>query len=476
MAVPLCPAGIISRLDTIVADLFVLHVALRCVENMAHVMGPPASDVHLPSSGPAPREHSSGGRRRSTGSNNRTTYAKTWAEDVQKYHAAKSVLPWLPEQQKPVKHVTRYEKSREEREYDIVLGRFREEDKEQGYQQREGVELKRTLEKGRRFHTITNAPMYPGAKDPTDKHPVPHPYRKKSAAEYNIVTNIPHNGTNGPPPSTTASPSRKPYREFNILTNKYHDRNDDRFEQEAAQAKRIAAQKYFKTRTFDPVRITYVDEDREKEFLVRRHEEQQTHGKDRVLMLPPREQFSEGRLYNILSQRVINSAKLATMNEKDQRVLNKIKKTAYETKMREVGENQQARETDLCLNRYAHERHIQSYVHGYDVLSNQPYAGRDAKPIVHSRTHEQLTAWQTIESGLMVSNRIAPKSSPAAAVAATRPPSNRKSRLIDARDVHTGEKASNILIVDQASDTSQSLKMSRPPEASAVRTSGFQDE
>lgn len=68
---------------------------------------------------------------------------------------------------------------------------------------------------------ITNAPMYPGAKDPTDKQPVPHPYRKKSAAEYNIVTNIPYNGTSGAPPSTTASPSRRPYREFNILTNKY---------------------------------------------------------------------------------------------------------------------------------------------------------------------------------------------------------------------------------------------------------------
>jgi hypothetical protein len=59
------------------------------------------------------------------------------------------VLPWLPEQQKPVKHVTRYEKSREEREYNIVLGRFREEDKELSYQHREGVQLKRALEKGR---------------------------------------------------------------------------------------------------------------------------------------------------------------------------------------------------------------------------------------------------------------------------------------------------------------------------------------
>jgi hypothetical protein len=68
---------------------------------------------------------------------------------------------------------------------------------------------------------ISNAPMYPGAKDPTDKQPVAHPYRKKSAAEYNIVTNIPHNDSSVQAPSTSGSPSRKPFREFNILTNKY---------------------------------------------------------------------------------------------------------------------------------------------------------------------------------------------------------------------------------------------------------------
>jgi hypothetical protein len=161
-----------------------------------------------------------------------------------------------------------------------------------------------------------------------------------------------------------------------------------------------------------------VDEDREKDFVARRQQQQQVHGKDRVLLLPPREQFSEGRLYNILNQRVINSAKLATMLEKDQRALNKMKTTAYETKMREVGENQQAQETDLCLNRYAHERHIQSHVHGFDVVSNQPYAGRDAKPIVHPRTHAPLPAWQTLESGLLVNNKIAPK--PASTPAGTR--------------------------------------------------------
>ncbi|KAF4321973.1 hypothetical protein BBO99_00003283 [Phytophthora kernoviae] len=220
---------------------------------------------------------------------------------------------------------------------------------------------------------INNEPMYPGAKDPKEKQKQ-HPNLKASGAEYNIVTNMPlaSAGTSSTVPSSSDTSFRRPVREFNILTNKYHDRHEDRFEQEAAQAKRLAAQKYFKTRAFDPIRITYTDEGREKEFLARRQKEEQEHGKDRVLLLPPREQFSEGRVYNILNQHVINPAKLDAMHEKDQRALNKMQKTAFEKRMHKVGETIETRETNLCLNRFAHERHTESQVHGYDVLSNQP--------------------------------------------------------------------------------------------------------
>ncbi|RLN37130.1 hypothetical protein BBJ28_00021933 [Nothophytophthora sp. Chile5] len=306
---------------------------------------------------------------------------------------------------------------------------------------------------------INHAPLYPGAKDPTDKQPVQHPCRTKHDAEYNIVTNIPHPGTgmDTVPASTTSSPSRKQTREFSIITNKYDSISPfaDRFEQEAAQAKRLAAQKYFKTRTFDPVRVAYVDEERETDFLSRRRGEQQAHGKDRALLLPPREQFSEGRLYNILNQQVINPGKLATSTENDQRALNKIQKTAFEKKMRVLGESEQARETDLCLNRFAHERHTESYVHGYDVLSNQPYVGRDAKLKVPTRTHAALTSWQAIESGLPAGNKIAPKPSSTFAVAANirTPPSNPPTRRANHDDVDT--RKPNILIVQQLTDAPQ---------------------
>lgn len=275
-----------------------------------------------------------------------------------------------------------------------------------------------------RFNVVTHVPMYPDASDPKDRPPQPHPYRKKSAATFNIISNLANDNNNNNNQSNTnhtptASPSssKRPTRDFNILTNKYHEQHDTRAELEAAKKKEIAAINYNKTRVFDAVRITFVDEQREQQFVQQRAEEQQVHGQERVLLLPPREQFAEGRLYNILNQRVINADKLAAMSEKDQRALNKMQKSAFETKMRSLGEETLAKETALCLNRYAHERNSQSYVHGFDPISNEPFEGRHAKATMPTRTHAALSAWQVLERGVPLSTKIAssPPQKPATA-------------------------------------------------------------
>lgn len=109
------------------------------------------------------------------------TYGKSWAEDIQTYHvsdspharkrslpleqplfrrshlsacvvhslspqAAKATLPWVSAQQTPVKYVTRFEKSREEREYDLVLGRFRDAEREASLEHHEKDKLQVNLE------------------------------------------------------------------------------------------------------------------------------------------------------------------------------------------------------------------------------------------------------------------------------------------------------------------------------------------
>jgi hypothetical protein len=227
---------------------------------------------------------------------------------------------------------------------------------------------------------------------------------------------------------------------------RYHDRDEDQTQTEAARAKQLAAQKFFKTHDFDPVRATYFDYDKEAMFLRERDAEQQVHGKDRVLKLPPREQFSEGRLYNILNQNVINQEKLASATEHDKRALNKIQKTAFEQRMRVVGELQQSRETELCLNRYAHERNTQAYVHGYDPISNESFVGRDAKPTMPTRTHARFPAWQVLQDGIPVNSKTE-ATSPAAIrqdshSVKTAPPTQRR------QSNGNSEQKANILVIN----------------------------
>lgn len=202
------------------------------------------------------------------------------------------------------------------------------------------------------------------------------------------------------------------------------------------------------------MRITYVDPDKEQTFLKAREHKQAIHGQDRVLLLPPREQFSEGHVYNILNQQVFNPEKLVTMVEKrDQRALNKMQKTAFEAKMRDVGEAMRTKETQLCLNRYAHERNSQTYVHGYDPISNQSFDGRHAKPKMPTRTHASLSAWQVLESGVPVQTKISPQQDASSSKPAIRtaPPSSHTQRDKNENTNCLGlQQRPNILVVDHA--------------------------
>ncbi|TMW63740.1 hypothetical protein Poli38472_002681 [Pythium oligandrum] len=384
------------------------------------------------------------------------TYGKSWADDIQKYQAAKAILPWLPEQQTPVKHVTRYEKSREERKYDLVLAEFRDAEREVGLQKNEDAKRKQDLEHSRakqlrnvqRFNLINHAPMYSGARDPKD--PPPHEtrtFRKTTNVDYNIVTNlVSSNNTAAEPTSPTRSPAKYRTRDFSILTNKYHSNHEERAQIEQQHAKEVAAVKFYKTHNYDPVRITYFDPDKETEFLERRHQEQQVHGKDRVFQLPPREQFSEGRLYNILNQKIINPEQISRFENIANRATNKMQKTAYEKRMRDVGRQQVEQDEERCLNRYAHERHEQSYVHGFDPISNEPFQGINAKPRMPLRTHSALPAWEVLEQGVASTNKVAVKRN---ALASSESSVNSAPERL--KEAMTPSQRANIMVVEHSS-------------------------
>lgn len=416
------------------------------------------------------------------------TYGKSWAEDIQKYHAAKATLPWRPEERPVVKHVTRYEKSREEREYDLVLGKFRDAEKEIAKQTNEGSSRKQSLERSRalqlrnvqRFNLINHSPAYIGARDPKDPPPETwpdrRPLRRTSAVDYNIVTNVPRSlpdanaaasASPASPPTSPAAHNRR-LRDFNILTNKFQQQHEQRELEERTRAKELAAVKFDKKNTFNPVRIAFYDPNREQEFVQARAQEQQVHGKDRVLKLPPREQFAEGKIYNIVNQSVINSTQITRYDHRPP--ASKQLKQEVETRLHAYGDYQAEREEQLCLNRFAHERHTQAFVHGYDPITNQPFDGISAKPRVPTRTHEALPAWQVLEKGVPSTTKIA-------VMAMTKPqfPTASSSAPASASAFESANRRANIMVVDHGSTgSSQGVKSPNVVVAKEqIRTGGF---
>ena len=70
-----------------------------------------------------------------------------------------------------------------------------------------------------------------------------------------------------------------------------------------------AAKTYWKTRDFDPVAISYVDQEAEARFTAERDEKAKVHGKDQVKKLPLTVQ-NEGMMYNPINMHIEDESRL----------------------------------------------------------------------------------------------------------------------------------------------------------------------
>ncbi|EQC39440.1 hypothetical protein SDRG_03642 [Saprolegnia diclina VS20] len=329
----------------------------------------------------------------------------TWGDDLQIYKAKKAVVPWRTEDQLPVKHVTRYVKAREEREYDLVRAEYRDVQREAATKD---MEIKARLEhlmaakakqsKYVQKHNLIN--HYCAEKDP----PISTNLPPNTRVGYNIVTNV----ALTTPPSKVVKPEdaykgkkmvESPHisRPFSVISNKYHTEHETRAlaETEAAKAKAIA--KFNKTRDFDPLLSRYYNADKEASFLAARDAYAKVHGVGRDDTLPYGEQYSAGRLYNIINQKILRPEKYAKVTNVVNRRLNCMKTTQVNKAIQARAFQEEDRALDLRLNRSTHARNSQAYVHGFDPVTNQPFEGRLRKPKVPLRTKSHPTPWVRLE-------------------------------------------------------------------------------
>ena len=69
-------------------------------------------------------------------------------------------------------------------------------------------------------------------------------------------------------------------RDYNVVTNRYLEHHDEKMQVNEDILRNEAAKTYWRTREFDPVVGSYVDSEKEEQFLAERAEKAKTHGKD----------------------------------------------------------------------------------------------------------------------------------------------------------------------------------------------------
>ena len=122
--------------------------------------------------------------------------ARSWGEQLQTYKANATKVPWKAEEREPVQVVTRYQMSRDERDFDPVAGKFRDRERERQFKREERATALLQLQEGKEkqmSYTQTFDIVNHKSKLKQGRNGGPLPVARKpmpdSRSSYNIVSN-----------------------------------------------------------------------------------------------------------------------------------------------------------------------------------------------------------------------------------------------------------------------------------------------
>ena len=344
--------------------------------------------------------------------------SSTWEEACRSYKLSRETLPWKPEdfeslrKQGTYRHVTRYEISRKEREYDPVLGLLRDDEREASKKAKESTALdyqrKRAraiqMAMGQRYNIINNE-LYPDGKP--SRRPIIKEKAKDSFVPYNILNNIKHGkqkdilivskqkiGPGGAvvyeqeqndmitPRDVTLVDGKYPFshnrKEFDIITNKYHHNHDARQSWENELNQDELKVRYVKTHDYDPISVKYYDPKKEEKFQDQLKTQQQYHGKAKMARLPSTTTMSEGFVYNIVNHDVLHEDKWKVMEAIRVRSFNGKKGDQIQKAMREKSLKLQDQQAERSLKRINAQRFDPEVQRGYNPINHISFKGEDA--------------------------------------------------------------------------------------------------
>lgn len=236
---------------------------------------------------------------------------------------------------------------REEREFDPLLGRFRDQSKEESKRQEETLRATRRANRGfdrslrqqQRFDIVTHAARIDDDEPPPRKPPT---LTFSTRAGVNIVTNEPLPEERARLEAREKDAARKrearlataPKRDFDVLTNRYAEKHEEKEAADREAALRSAAEKLWRQRAFDPLTQTWRDKGRDREEAEAEARIAREQRERRAQAAPVRVLDREGAAYDIVGHRVRDSERLKRCDGRERRPLVRPTRLAAEGRMR----------------------------------------------------------------------------------------------------------------------------------------------
>lgn len=166
-------------------------------------------------------------------------------------------------------------------------------------------------------------------------------------------------------------------REFNIVSNKYFENEDEKLEKEYEKLKNRVVSKYWEHHDYDIIKGKYFDVNKEKKFQDQKELLKTVQGKSQELNYPPSIQYSEGHSYNIVNNELYDDMKLQVTMTMQNRTLNRMTRDLTEARIKEEEEKKAQLDEQKRMSRIKFRRWETELDRGYhtiknEVLSNPP--------------------------------------------------------------------------------------------------------
>lgn len=348
--------------------------------------------------------------------NHTQQYSFNWGKSLNEYSAQKKTLEWGSNPRQT--YYTDLKIKENDKVFNPILQVYNEKSKEDLLKQKEKTDLHdaiarnqdNQLKKEQTFNVINlrdrlkgfeNDPNYPANKGLVTK-PRNIEYNKKN---YNILSNKPlsehhYDRPENRPKTEISQPSKSSrltsylsYRDYNIISNKYKEYDEEKIKIDKEINKVQTAKMFYKKNIYNPIKGSFFDESKENDFQAKKLEREKTWGQENKKKMP---NCAKGQsdLYNLISMQVVNDRDLKIADEKEHNkkkryeLRNNVENYYHDKNMKEMDKKESISETKSSYLRY---KEIDDRKYDIIDLKEMPY-----KKHALNVKRDNLTDWEKI--------------------------------------------------------------------------------